>query len=211
MLENTFPCPRCHAENIKGSVDCEACGIVFAKYSTKQSNIQQVQQRQEDLNSLKDQGSKPNEFPPPIQKPGSVNPELEELWQKVMEEYDDEEVHENFINKSIQLNGLTYASAQYHTVLDSHPHEEIAEKMQKRITFLAMTIMTPEHAIEPEGFRFGISGLIVMLGAMLMGSSYLLSDLLIRTSLNPRLFEVSGAAMIIIGVTLILLRKKSKS
>ena len=132
---------------------------IFNKYSNCQ----------EETNSLKDQSLKPDRFPSPIQKPGSVNPELKKIWQEVMEEYDDEKIHEKFINKSIQLNDLTYASAQYHNILESHPHEEMAEKMQKRITFLAMTIMTPEHAEEPERFRFGISGLFAVLGAMLNG------------------------------------------
>ncbi len=211
MLEDTFPCPRCHTENTKGSIDCHACGIVFSKYSIKQSNTQQAQQRQQDFSSLKDQTSRPDEFPSPIQKTNSANLQLQELWQKVMENYSDKDVHEQFINKAIQLDSLTYASEQYHNILSSHPHEEVAEKMQKRITFLAMTIMTPEHATEPEGFHLGISGIITILGAMLMGANYVLSDLLKKSSLNPRLLEISGASMIIIGVTFILLKKRSKS
>ena len=208
MLENTFSCPKCHADNIKGSVDCQACGIVFTKYSAKQSNIQEAHQRQDEFQSLKDDTSKTDEFPTPIKKTDSINPQLQELWNKVMEEYDDMEAHENFINKSIQLNDLTYASQQYRNILSSHPHEEIAEKMQKRITFLAMSIMTPEHISESKRFRIGISGTIVVLGAMLMGSNYLLSDLLKKTALQPRLIEVSGAVLIIIGVTFIALKRK---
>ena len=208
--KNTFPCPRCHVENVKGSIDCQACGIVFAKYSVKQSNIQQTQERQQEFHSLKDETAQADEFPTPI-KTGSINPKLQELWNKVMEKYDDMETHESFINKSIQLNDLTYASQQYRNILSSHPHEEIAEKMQKRITFLAMTIMTPEHTSEPRRFRFGISGTIVILGAMLMGSNYLLSDLMQKASLNPRLLEVSGAILIIIGITFILLKRKLMS
>ena len=211
MLGNTFSCPRCHTENIKGSIDCQGCGIVFAKYATKQSNVQEAQQRQETLSSLKDQRSRPDEFPSPIQTTNSVDSQLQDLWNKVIEDYSNKEVHENFVNKAIQLNNLTYASQQYHNILSSHPHEEIAETMQKRITFLAMTIMTPEHITEPRKFRIGISGTIVTLGAMLMGANYLLSDLLKKASLNPRLLEVSGAVLIIIGVTFILLKRKSMS
>ena len=211
MSDYTFPCPRCHTENIKGSIDCQACGIVFAKYSIKQSTTEHAQQRQKDFNASKDQTSRPDEFPSPIQKANATHPQLQDLWNKVMEKYDDMKIHETFINRALQLNDLTYASQQYHSILDSHPHEETAEKMQKRITFLAMTIMTPEHVKEPERFRLGISGIITILGAMLMGANYLLSDLLKKSALHPRLLEVSGAGMILIGITFILLKKRYKS
>ena len=210
MLKNTFSCPRCHTENIKGSVDCQGCGIVFAKYTIKQANVQEAQQRQEAFSALKDQKTRPDEFPTPIQTTNSADSQLQKLWQKVMEDYNNKEMHESFVNKAIQLNNLTYASQQYRNILSSHPHEEIAEAMQKRITFLAMTIITPEHTTEPKRFRIGISGTIVILGAMLMGSNYLLSDLLKKASIHPRLIEVSGAVLIIVGVTFIALKRKAQ-
>ena len=205
-MKDKFLCPKCQSHNPKGALDCAFCGIVFAKYSVKQSNIQQIGQYRKDMNNS--QFSKAYKASHPVKKV-KANPQLQKLWQEVMKEYNNLDVHELFINKAIQTNGLPYAAQQYHNILSNQPHEEIAQQMQDRITSLAINIFTPEHIPRSEGFRFGISGLVIVLGTIIWLSTYLLSDLLLKFSFNLRYAELAGTTMVIIGVVYRFLKKRS--
>lgn len=200
-MKDTFLCPKCQSSNLKGVLDCSFCGIVFAKYSVKQPGIDQEQPQQKDIAQIS------KSYPHPVQKV-NANPQLQKIWQQILKDYNNLDMHELFINKAIQTNGLTYAAQQYHNILENHPHEEIAQQMQDRINRLAITMFTPEHTLEPEGFRFGISGLFIVLGMMTWLAAYLLSGFLIRLSFNPRYAQVAGAAMIIIGTVYRFLKKR---
>ena len=201
-MKDTFLCPKCQSPNLKGALDCSFCGIVFTKYSVKQPNVNEHEQHRKD----RSQFSKPHKISQPVQKV-NANSQMQKLWQQVMKEYSNLNIHELFINKAIQTNSLTYAAEQYRNILESNPHEEIALKMQDRITHLAITVFTPEQTLESKGFHFGISGLIIVLGIMIWLGAYLLSDLLIRLSFNPRYAQAAGAVMIIAGAVYRFLKK----
>ncbi len=231
-MENTFTCPKCQATNVKGAVDCEVCGIIFAKYSAKQSNVQQISQQasqqmprqvsqqmsqqvpqqvsqqvpqqQEKINNP----AKSKKIPNPVSKLSDAN--LQQLWEQVMSNYDNMDMHEDFINQAMQSNNLAFASQQYRNILSSHPNEDIAQKMQSRITQMAMNLFTPEHIPEVRRFHFGISGTIITLGIMLMGMAYLFSELFVKMSFNPKPIEITGSVMVIAGFMMRFAKRKTR-
>ena len=203
ILENTFTCPKCQATNVKGALDCEICGIVFAKYSAKQSTIQQVQQHQKNITDVKSS----KKITAPVSK--LTNTDLEQLWQRVMSDYDNVDIHDNFIQQALQTNNLAFASQQYRNILSNHPHEEIAKKMQNRITLMAINMFVPERTQEVSRFHFGISGTLITLGIILMGCAYLFSGLFTKMAIGSRPIEITGAVMVITGFMILFKRKKN--
>lgn len=207
-MEGTFDCPKCHAPNLKGALECNVCGIVFAKFTSKQSEAQEIEKHH--TNRAKTATSQDHPKPsitPPVQKVGHAR--LQELWDKVMADYDNQDLHENFVNEAIKTNGLAFASQQYRNILTSNPQEAIAQKMQTRITGLAVSIFTPEHEDVDERFHFGFSGMMVVIGGMMMVSSFVLSDLLVKMTGGIAFFEVIGAVMVVVGIMIrVFMRKK---
>lgn len=212
-MKSTFPCPKCQSPNPKGALDCSVCGIVFAKYLTKQSETQQIQDYQKDvMETSSPVNTTQTEIAAPIKKINTGSIQINQLWEKVMADYDNLDVHDEFINKAMKSNNLAFASQQYRNILNTNPHEEIAQKMQKRITGLAINIFTPEHEAVEDKFHFGISGTLASIGVMMMGIAFFLPDLLTKMSLKPNIFEFIGSAMVVIAISgrFFMQRKKSR-
>ena len=117
-----FSCPECSYENLKGSVSCKRCLLIFEKYEKK--NLK--------LNSQM-----------------ATSKKLEDLWGDILSEYDNIEKHEKFISEALKEKKLPYASQQYRKMLDLNGVDEIATKMINKIINVATLTYVPPFRKDP--------------------------------------------------------------
>jgi transcription elongation factor Elf1 len=160
-----FHCPNCGKKNSNGSTECLYCGVVFKKHEDKETG--------------------------PKSKV-SGNKLLEQSWQAVLDEYANEKRHESFIQLCLQENNLPFASQQYRLILEGNANDETAIKMRDKIINIAtLTYVPPKRELPDKRRRFGISGIIMLVGfiCIVLG---LLNEALRQTI-------ALGAAMIVAG------------
>jgi hypothetical protein len=105
-------CPKCHKPLQAGMEDCPHCGVIPAKYLSLKT-------------ASRIQGSE----------------RLSVQWKKIVDDYENEELHQQFLRISSMENNLAYASAQYAQLLKLIPHDERAAKMIREIeTIVAVPI-----------------------------------------------------------------------
>lgn len=117
-----FSCPKCGYENLKGSVSCKRCLLIFEKYEKKNRDV-----------GTQVGGSK----------------RLEEQWEELLLDYENNEKHEKFIADALKENNLPFASHQYKKMSDLNGADEIAKKMIERIIQVATLAYTPPFRKEP--------------------------------------------------------------
>jgi hypothetical protein len=166
-----FSCPKCRVTNPKGATDCRSCGIVFAKYKPED-------ERARTLDDLQLAG----------------RPEFIELWKRVIEEYENLEAHENFLEACRASGSLVFAAHMYGRVLEIVPHEQTAQRMRRRIVGLAAI----NFVKGPTGrWRFRVPGFVDL--AIVMSSAVLTAGLMLGNMHN--LIGIGGAMLALtIGV-----------
>jgi hypothetical protein len=117
-----FFCPECRYENLKGSVSCKRCLLIFEKYEKKNLKL----------------GSQV-----------ATSKKLEDLWNEALSEYDNLEKHEKFISEALKEKKLPYASQQYKKILDMNGADEMAAKMISKIINIATLTYVPPFRKEP--------------------------------------------------------------
>lgn len=100
-------CPKCHKSLQAGMEDCPHCGVIPAKFLGLKT-------------ASRIQGSE----------------RLSVQWKKIIDDYENEDLHQQFIKISSMENNLAYASAQYAQLLKLIPHDERAAKMIREIEAL---------------------------------------------------------------------------
>lgn len=133
----TFSCPKCNYQNAKGSLQCLSCLLVFEIHNKKTSGL--VQQ---------------------VKAPAS----LALLWDAVITDYGNKDVHERFIQASLAQKNLAYASQQYRQMVEISPLDDIALKMRDRIIHLAtVTFVPPARPQLSKNSRWGYKIFIFVL------------------------------------------------
>lgn len=109
-------CPKCGARNVSTpgstSKECSHCGVIFEKV---QPNI-------------------------PISEDDSAlggTPKLSDLWEKLMNDFEDLNLHDQFVNQCRSENALPFASKKYGKILSINPHDEIAKIMRNKVIIFA--------------------------------------------------------------------------
>lgn len=148
----SLKCPKCEKPHSASDHECPYCGIYFAKYH---SRAQAIQKKNDELKI----GEKP----------------LAEAWKKVIEDFDSEDTHREFVAKCQSMNQLTLAAEQYRNLLRAIPGDEMALKMQQAI--VALTEIASAEPTQPR--RFGgrwltISSIFYTVGSAVMVTGYLL-------------------------------------
>lgn len=100
-------CPKCHARMEPGMDECVQCGVIPAKYLALRTGS-------------RIQGSE----------------RLSQLWKRILADYADPDLHEEFVATSFKENNLAYASYQYAQLLKVLPQDEIARSKVKEIEAL---------------------------------------------------------------------------
>ncbi len=101
-------CVKCGHENRVQVSECEKCGVVLEK-ALKSDEIL-----------------------------SGTSLALKQLWQQVLNEYDNEELHERFISYCEKQNALLFASNKYGSLVAANPADEIATKMRDQLLNLIM-------------------------------------------------------------------------
>lgn len=99
-------CPKCgYAANIEAP-ECAKCGIVFGKFIDQEAQ-------------------------PDAQVLG--NKVLVDMWKNILENYENQQLHDAFIQTALQYKKLNFASQQYRKMMEINPLDETAKQMQNKI------------------------------------------------------------------------------
>lgn len=125
----TEKCPKCQIEHMAGQKECFHCGLIFEKYQAKEEN-------------------RVNLLPP-------AHPDLSKHWGRVLEGYESETRHLQFLKDCQKKKGLDYASYQYGRILEINPSDERAQAMKDMILALTQTQLetTPTQKSAPEKIK----------------------------------------------------------
>lgn len=114
-------CPKCNYINAATSIECIKCSVILSKVSS-------------------DRVHKPTVF---------ASSELKDLWELVLDNYDSEASHQNFIRYSSLEQNLEFASQKYNLILSVNPYDEIANKMKTQIHGLVTVEATRPTVSKP--------------------------------------------------------------
>lgn len=143
--QKPFSCPNCKEPYAGGDVDCKSCGIIFDKFK-----------------EAKDRRNEPY-----------ATRELKELWDSVVESYEDFERHENFVGFAQAESSLTYANYKYRQILEVNPSDDLANRAIKMIDALLLARVEKNIPIRPEPRKLNMPKLrigtfIILLCGMVM-------------------------------------------
>ena len=99
------------------------------------------------------------------------------LWKRLLERYDDVEVHDEFVLGCWREQCLTFASRKYAQILQVNPQEPMARRMRKKIIALASARF--EVGVRPRlGFRVpSLNSLAMLLSTVLLISGFFIPGL----------------------------------
>jgi hypothetical protein len=115
----TEPCPKCFKPVEIGRHECPACGVVIEKFK----------------NALNFQEGVP---------PHSAT--LAALWRRLIADYGQEELHQEFLRACQRERGLPYAAAQYAQMLKLMPADESTGRHLREVQALAAATLMPPPA-----------------------------------------------------------------
>jgi hypothetical protein len=144
-----------------------------------------------------------------------AKPELILLWKKIIDDYEEEILHEGFIEACLKADALGYAGSKYGRILAEFPNEPLAYKMRKKIQILAAAEIDARNlarqrakareaaALPPKSATLSLTSIAIVLGTILV-----LAGLVLHGQRN--VFAV-GVAMLalVIGVRFFYQRSSS--
>ncbi len=149
-------CPKCGSRNSLSSSECRYCGVVFAKFAKAKVKNETVDPLLVDLGT-------------------NDRRNLEELWSKVMEDYENLASHDRFLAACHAVEALPYASQKYQRILSVSPTEEIAQQMRRKIVAFASYRMEIEPETGNWSFRIPkLNSLAIALASALMVMGFML-------------------------------------
>jgi hypothetical protein len=111
-------CPKCGRARADAASACARCGLVFARWTTK-------------LHKAIDR---------------SLDPESERLWAALLDSWNEDAKHDQFVKHCAQKGRLPAAGMRYREFLDTQPGEPVATKMVNRIVGMATATLLPMRA-----------------------------------------------------------------
>lgn len=102
-------CPKCSAQVEQTLKECPACGVIFEKFKSRASA------EESDL---------------------TTSALLKQMWQSVLDRYEDESKHQAFIRACESEGNLTYALNRYSTILEATPYEPRARRLRESVKAL---------------------------------------------------------------------------
>lgn len=166
-LGETRECPKCGTSNPKSTDECVRCGVLFAKYNPLSSDRKAV-----DFETL-------------------GRPELANLWAAIVEDYDNQALHDKFVAACQEAGCLPFASHKYSRILSAVPREELATKMRNRVLALT-THKTEERRKRPSRFRMpGLNSMTILLGVLVTVLGVMLPNMQNLTGIGVSLLALS--------------------
>lgn len=104
-----FSCPKCGEAYAGGDRECTRCGVIFSKFSNE-----------------------------PIRTDISASPELRDLWEAALNDYENQERHQKFLNYAHIEGNLEFALSKYSLILENCPSDAIAARAQAEAKALMM-------------------------------------------------------------------------
>jgi phage FluMu protein Com len=145
-------CPKCEAPHPATAQECASCGLIFAKFKPVFEGM---------VGEVRLTGRQ----------------ELVELWERVVANYEDEAMHDQFISACFDAEALAFASQKYGRVLAAAPQEEIAQIMKKKIMGLASFKAESRGSFRSWQFRLpGFNSVVMALGGAVMTLGLLLPN-----------------------------------
>lgn len=151
-IVKTEKCPKCQIEHMAGQKECFHCGLIFEKYHAKEEK-------------------RTNLMPP-------AHPDLIKHWGRVIEGYESEAKHLQFLKDCQKKKGLDYASYQYGRILEINPSDERAQAMKDMVVALSQTQMeaapvkvTEEKSKKRKWPRLSTVAIFIGLGIVMVGFS----------------------------------------
>lgn len=102
-------CPKCGHIVRSLTEECTACGVVGAKYLSLRSNTPYLK----------------------------VGENLSQLWRRVLNHYDDDRVHHEFLSQCLKEKQLKYASLQYKQLKETLGPDTMSTQMLRKIQSLS--------------------------------------------------------------------------
>lgn len=167
---DTFACSKCGYQNLKGSSECSSCGMVFEKARKQALGIKQ------DV---------------------SGTPELKTLWERVISDYDNQAVHEAFINMALNQKNLPFASQQYRLILEANPNESMALRMRDKIINIATLTYVPPRRELPQKKKLSIPMIVIGIGLLMIITGFLIPQLRSVIPLGGFIAVLGGGSLII--------------
>lgn len=151
LQEKPFQCPKCTEPYAAKQNECFKCGVIFSKIHDAESP-----------------------------QPGASR-DLKEIWENVVNNYDDEGLHKQFIQACWQEDALDYATGKYQGILEACADDERAKDSQQQIESLSeaqLEASIPTPHIERKKisiFRhIRISAVLIFICGLLIAAGYIL-------------------------------------
>jgi hypothetical protein len=123
---DTKPCPKCFkAIPVRGVTECPHCGVLVSK--VKELNF--------------------------VDKTPAHSQALGAAWQKVIQSYDDENTHAEFLRLAQRERNLAYAGAQYAQMQKLMADDEVTKRRIREVQALASVTVAPiDREMRPRGY-----------------------------------------------------------
>lgn len=182
-LHEIYTCPKCGCGYGAGDIECKKCGVIFLKLEDKSKKS--YSQRNDDS--------------------FSSTPELRQLWEDILNDYDKDELHRKFINTAWANNSLDYAAYKYATILEVLPSDQHAVQAQREITAL-MTIKFQFSAESSMKTSHDFSSVDSSIASSAVSSEGLSVGLPVagRQMLFFRNFKITNVIMFLCGILIVM-------
>ncbi len=148
VVADTKECEKCGAANSVLTSECGKCGVIFDKYRELKND--------------------------PIGAKASQK--LKEIWLMVMNHYEDEDLHQEFVRQCRKRNELEYASSRYMKILEASPNEELALKFKNKIQLLVELPVEKAKDESKKKFKIPLTSLAMLLSSIVMFVGYMVPE-----------------------------------
>lgn len=108
-LAATYECPSCGFHNEKGNPECNKCGVVFNKVLARNQDME------EGVRST---------------------PALRQLWEKILSDFENDQLHAAFLSEAQKVGCLAYASRRYTQLQEAIGQDDRLLAMLDRVQVL---------------------------------------------------------------------------